>query len=518
MDRYALFESDTISASCLVMLRMGGLRHVLLYLNDMLRYSRPVDRINALFCSHDGNSVISLADTGIVSISNKKSLHGSISILEPDRLTEGVVLGDLRPFQKQEIARRDTKNEIPYLHYRSMLRLPLFHTADGVLLLNCWSNEPEAFSMEDMDELGRTLEPIADELRNKFADLYLHGTTPQVIQKLQGQDKINLCPGLVHVSEIAKKAARADCPILVLGETGVGKEAVVDMIHELSARNKGPFIKVNCGAIPEGLLDSELFGHERGAFTGAVASRPGFFEMAEGGTLFLDEIGEMPLSVQVRLLRVLECDIVRRIGSSRFIPVNVRIIGATNSDLLKRVAEGSFRQDLWFRLSTFPVEIPPLRQRKGDIPHLVHYFVKSLSHKMGLPFVPKLGHGELNTLYNHEWPGNVRELEHVVERAMLDLSREDASQPLVFKISHVPQPIALNQSEDKCDTAPKARDEHQDLEEGWPTLRELEDRYIRKVLQHCGGKLTGSNSATTILDIHYTTLKARMNKMHKSEH
>ena len=297
-----------------------------------------------------------------------------------------------------------------------------------------------------------------------------------------------------------------------MGETGVGKEAVADMIHELSVRRDGPLIKVNCGAIPESLLDSELFGHEKGAFTGAQASRPGYFEMAEGGTLFLDEIGEMSLSAQVRLLRVLDGGMLRRVGGTKFFPVDVRVIAATHDDLPHKVADGRFRKDLWFRLSVLPIEIPPLVRRKGDIPHLVAHFIRAKSHKMGLAFVPRVEERDLHSLYHYEWPGNVRELEHVVERALLENNAGGGAERLHFTIRPLPGKGAVPAPEESGTDAPLPASAAPSARE-WPTLREWEDRYIRDVLEYCGGKLTGAGSATAILDIHYTTLRTRMRRL-----
>ncbi len=319
MDKLSMFASDSAAMSCLVMYRMGGLRHVLLYLHDMLRQFLPVVRINALFCTPDGGTIISMSDTSTVNVSNKYSVAGRLPpLVDREHITDDVVLRDLRPYQKPEMLKDKRNEDVPYLHHRALMRLPLFHTGSAIFVFNFWADEPDVFGEEDAAGLRRLLGPLAEELRVRLSGIKLYGAPPSPVTGLGGTEKVCLCPGLAGVRRMAEQAARVDSAVLIMGETGVGKEAVADMIHELSVRRDGPLIKVNCGAIPESLLDSELFGHEKGAFTGAQASRPGYFEMAEGGTLFLDEIGEMSLSAQVRLLRVLDGGMLRRVGGTKF--------------------------------------------------------------------------------------------------------------------------------------------------------------------------------------------------------
>lgn len=513
MDKLSMFASDSAAMSCLVMYRMGGLRHVLLYLHDMLRQFLPVVRINALFYTPDGGTIISMSDTSTVNVSNKYSVAGRLPpLVDREHITDDVVLRDLRPYQKPEMLKDKRNEDVPYLHHRALMRLPLFHTGSAIFVFNFWADEPDVFGEEDAAGLRRLLGPLAEELRVRLSGIKLYGAPPSPVTGLGGTEKVCLCPGLAGVRRMAEQAARVDSAVLIMGETGVGKEAVADMIHELSVRRDGPLIKVNCGAIPESLLDSELFGHEKGAFTGAQASRPGYFEMAEGGTLFLDEIGEMSLSAQVRLLRVLDGGMLRRVGGTKFFPVDVRVIAATHDDLPHKVADGRFRKDLWFRLSVLPIEIPPLVRRKGDIPHLVAHFIRAKSHKMGLAFVPRVEERDLHSLYHYEWPGNVRELEHVVERALLENNAGGGAERLHFTIRPLPGKGAVPAPEESGTDAPLPASAAPSARE-WPTLREWEDRYIRDVLEYCGGKLTGAGSATAILDIHYTTLRTRMRRL-----
>ena len=224
--------------------------------------------------------------------------------------------------------------------------------------------------------------------------------------------------GLREVMERVAQVARSDAPVLLLGETGSGKEVVARAIHRQSPRAEGPFIRVNCGAIPADLIDSELFGHERGSFTGAVAQRRGWFERADGGTLFLDEVAELPPPAQVRLLRVLQDGLVQRVGGERPLAVNVRVIAATHQDLQAMIRDRRFREDLWYRLAVFPLQLPPLRERLGDIPALAAHFAQRAAAKLGLaPCLP--AEDDIRLLCRYDWPGNIRELASVIERAAI---------------------------------------------------------------------------------------------------
>src|SRR3954466_6442802 len=222
-------------------------------------------------------------------------------------------------------------------------------------------------------------------------------------------------PGLNHALNIAAQVANTDLSVLINGESGVGKEVISQIIHALSARKHNPFIAVNCGAIPEGTIDSELFGHEKGSFTGAVDSRKGYFETVNGGTIFLDEIGEMPLGTQARLLRVLEAGEYIRVGSSKVQKTDVRVIAATNKELIEFTQTGRFREDLYYRLNTVPIRVPALRDRKEDIPLLFRKFSADFADKYKAPPV-QLDDEAKNVLINYPWPGNVRELKNIAEQ------------------------------------------------------------------------------------------------------
>ncbi|KMY65904.1 hypothetical protein AAU61_19955 [Desulfocarbo indianensis] len=302
--------------------------------------------------------------------------------------------------------------------------------------------------------------------------------------------------GLKGVMDMVRQVAPLDSPVLLLGETGTGKEVIAGALHSLSNHRQGPFVRINCGAIAPSLLDSELFGYEKGAFTGAIATKRGLFERAGEGTIFLDEVGELTGEAQVRLLRVLQEKELERVGGDRAIKVGARVIAATNRDLEAMVAEGLFRKDLYFRLMVFPILLPPLRLRRRDIPALTHHFIQKKTRQMGLKRIPELAPRALEDLMDYDWPGNVRELENAVERAII-LSRGG---PLVLNMDRRPWPTTEARSPEGPEPA------------AW-TLREMEARHIQKALKACGGKVSGRGGAAELLDMHPSTLRAKMRKL-----
>jgi len=304
--------------------------------------------------------------------------------------------------------------------------------------------------------------------------------------------------GLRNVMEMVRQVAPLNSTVLILGETGTGKELIANAIHVSSPRRNGPFIKVNCGALPENLIDSELFGHERGAFTGAVAENRGRFERADGGTIFLDEIGELPPNAQVRLLRVLQNHEVERVGGKRPIPVDIRVIAATHRNLQSMVEKGSFREDLWYRLSGFPIVVPPVRQRKEDVPALTRHFVTVRSRDLGIGMPPAIAPGALQRLMEYDWPGNVRELENLVERELI-LHRGG---PLTFS-------TILPSSEQK-NMLPAAGNGRS----LYPlNLDEANSVHITEVLKLAKGKIDGPGGAAKMLGINPSTLRSRLGKL-----
>ena len=287
-----------------------------------------------------------------------------------------------------------------------------------------------------------------------------------------------------------EQVAPTDSTVLLLGESGTGKELFARAVHGRSPRSHRPLVRVNCAALPGGLIESELFGHEKGAFTGAVSQREGRFEIADGGTLLLDEVGDPPLDLQGRLLRVLQEGEFERVGSSRTRKVDVRLIAATNQDLEAAVREKRFRHDLYYRLSVFPIVVPPLRDRRDDIPQLVWAFVARLQRRMGRR-IKRVPRPVMDALRRYDWPGNVRELQNVVERAMIR-SRGD--------VLEVEETFAANQLR----TTSRAGD---------PTLAAVERAHIEAVLQECLWRINGPGHAAERLGLHPNTLRFRMNKL-----
>jgi len=350
-------------------------------------------------------------------------------------------------------------------------------------------NEPFAIALSNTlkhQEILRLKDLLADDNR------YLH----RELLHLSGDEIVGADFGLKGVMAMVRQVASLSSPVLLLGETGVGKDVIANAIHYSSPRKDGPFIKVNCGAIPETLLDSELFGHEKGAFTGALSQRRGRFERANGGTLFLDEIGELPPQAQVRMLRVLQYKEIERVGGTNPISVDVRLVAATNRNLDEMVKAKQFREDLWFRLNVFPIRTPPLRERKEDIAALVHYFIGRKSRELKLQTPPPLAHGVIDRLMAYHWPGNVRELENVIERALI-LSK---GTPLVFD-------DLIGGEPDESSFIPSGT-------QAIPLkLDEVMFQYIRQVLEMTNGKVHGKGGAAEVLGINPSTLRNRMNQL-----
>ena len=294
---------------------------------------------------------------------------------------------------------------------------------------------------------------------------------------------------LKHVLYKVGQIASSNTTVLILGETGTGKELIARAVHAMSLRKNRSLVKVNCATLPTSLIESELFGHEKGSFTGSVAKHLGRFEIADGATLFLDEIGELPLELQAKLLRVLQDGEFERLGSSRTIKVDVRIIAATNRNLAEEVQRGAFREDLWYRLNIFPITVPPLRERPEDIPLLVDFFVKQIAKKLGKN-ISAITEGVMASLQAYHWPGNIRELENVLERAVIN-----SSGPKLC--------LADNLQESVKETPANCL----------KTLETVEREYILQVLEQTNWKISGKDSASEILGLDRSTLRARMSKL-----
>ena len=392
------------------------------------------------------------------------------------------------------------------LGYKSICSVPLIarNRIIGTLALNRMTADP--WSSEDVDFLVQVASQIAMTVSNSLAFRELGEIKERLAtEKLYLEDEIRLDqnignmvgegPGFHSVVEAIQTVAPTGATVLITGETGTGKELVARAIHDLSGRSKGSFVKVNCAAIPASLLESELFGHEKGSFTGAVAQKIGRFELAHGGTLFLDEIGEMPLELQPKLLRAIQDQEFERVGGSRTIRTDARLVAATNRDLKAMVEDNTFRADLYYRLHVFPLHVPPLRDRREDIPLLTRYFVQKHAQRMGRD-IDTIPSSVLDALTNYCWPGNIRELQNVLERSVILTNGRSLQVPMT-ELTGKTIPTTLNGS---SPAAPHHADRAR----------------ILKALEEARGQVGGPDGAAARLGLKRTTLQSRMRKFNIS--
>lgn len=397
--------------------------------------------------------------------------------------------------------------------------LPLTHGRDTLGALLLVANEGEKFTSRHDQLIAALQQPFAAALAN---DRRLHELATlreaaeadrrTLLRRLGRTDisdrVVGEHTGLAPVMRRVDLVSGSDAPVLLLGETGTGKEVIARSIHLRSDRRNGPFIRVNCGAIPAELVDSQLFGHEKGAFTGAAESRKGWFERADGGTLFLDEIGELPPDAQVRFLRVLQDSFIERVGGTEPLAVDVRVIAATHRDLAGMVQSGEFREDLWYRIAVFPILLPPLRERLGDLPELASHFAERAAMRFGLPpVVPS--DSDLDLLANYAWPGNIRELGAVIDRAAILGEGRTLEIAAALGFGPIPQVgTALATASNSPHPLPQP-----DSPFKAATLDEVARRHIEATLRQTRGQIEGPRGAARLLGINPHTLRARMKKL-----
>lgn len=428
-------------------------------------------------------------------------------LLDADTSPAGQAFRTRRPVILNKIDRwpfdPDSVKHLTGIGMQSGLWVPLLHRERTLGTITVASRTEGGFSQHDADVLGQMAGQVAMAVNNAMAYKQIAELRDRLAQEKQYlEEEINLehrfddivgeSTGLRNVLRQIETVAPTDATVLIQGETGTGKELLARAIHRLSPRSERTFIKLNCAAIPAGLIESELFGHEKGAFTGAIARKIGRLELAHQGTLFLDEIGELPLDLQPKLLRALQEREIERVGGTQPIPIDVRLIAATNRDLAKMVAEKQFRSDLFYRLKVFPVFAPPLRDRAGDIPTLVRHFVSRHARRMGKT-IGTIPPEAMEALVAWKWPGNIRELENFLERAVI-LSRGT--------VLHVP----LTELED-------VPDEEEESAAANPTLQAAERETILRALREAKGMIGGSGGAAERLGLKRTTLNSKIKKL-----
>jgi formate hydrogenlyase transcriptional activator len=405
-------------------------------------------------------------------------------------------------FSREEIAAFQTAYTSGLMRegIKSVCCVPLFTPRGSLGILNLGSTRSNAFRPDDLNLLRQVASQIAtaletartaqqvEELKKRLAEQnrYLEG---EIRTDMHFEEIVGESTALKRVLEQASIVATSDATVLILGETGTGKELIARAIHRMSLRKARAFIKVHCAAIPTGLLESELFGHEKGAFTGAISQKIGRMELADHGTLFLDEVGEIPLELQPKLLRVLQDHEFERLGSTRTIKVNLRIVAATNRDLHKSISQGEFRRDLFYRLNVFPVVMPSLRDRRDDIPLLVNYFTQKFARALNRR-IDTIPNETMEALTNWHWPGNVRELENLIERSVI-LSEGRVLRAPLGELQAPPRDTVGSIS----------------------TLENAEREHIIRVLRETGGVLSGPAGAAHKLGLKRTTLQSKMERL-----
>jgi PAS domain S-box-containing protein len=399
-----------------------------------------------------------------------------------DRLRAAIEKAAAGEFVRFEVEHPDADGHIRYFDFSLN---PLRDTAGEVEYL-----VPEARDITEIKSTEIALQQALTELKSLKDQLQKENRflKEEMRQERDRAGMVGQAPVFKKVLAQIEQVAPTDATVLIVGETGTGKELIVNAIHELSGRKDRQLVKVNCAALPSNLIESELFGHEKGAFTGAVSRKPGRFELANGGTLFLDEIGDLPIDLQAKLLRVLQESEFERIGGSETIKVDVRVVAATNHDLEKLMLNGDFREDLYYRLNVFPILMPALRNRREDIALLVRHFVGRYGAELGKS-VQSISQKNMDALSAYHWPGNIRELQNIIERAMIICSGDQLEFGDWF---------AKNPQADSPDVA--------------TTLQELERTHICRTLEKTSWRVSGKGGAAEILGLKPTTLEARMKK------
>lgn len=493
-------KEDKISTVNAIIKDISGIQNHISYANNNLKLEQLLDKTNALLYFKNAEGKYQYVNEAFAKqfSTNKHNLFGkSVENILLNGLARDIIKHD-----KQVILKRKSMTFEELLSDKNKHAIfitnktPVFDKNNKLEGIFCVSNDISNLKIteEKLSKTNELLKKANNQLRQEISfreRLENENTYLKEALELTSafDDIICIDDKFKRVLNEIKKVAKSDTTVLITGETGTGKELVAKAIYRLSDRNNAPFVKINCSAIPEGLLESELFGHEKGSFSGATQTKIGKFEFADGGTIFLDEIGELPTSLQPKLLRILQENEYERIGSNITRRCNVRIISATNKNLNEEVEKNRFRIDLFYRLNVFPIHIPPLRERKKDIPGLVDFFIKKYNKKTN-KHINFISNYALNKLIEYDWPGNVRELENIIERAIILSSKNK----LIIE-NFIP------------------KNEEIKKKEKYLSLEDVERKHILEILETTSWKIGGNDGAAKILGLNRTTLHYRMKKL-----
>lgn len=539
LDEESAKAAKTISDTMLAIFQRSDIYESFSYLlQELLTRKIRVDVLHASYMDFNTGALLPLLEI---------TQNGSAVLLEKRRmdfqlLPPQMMQNSEEPFLHiiHDISTEARGNEMlmrRYKNIRSTVNVRLAMREGIAFICSLFAEAPYAFADQDAYMLQTILSPFAGVLAYMLPSSALPSQHEDIEEDLP---LLTQGSSMSQVWRQVQKVAETDSTVLIVGETGTGKELVARALHRQSPRCNFPLVIVNSGAIAESLMDSEFFGHERGSFTGAASSHEGFFEQANGGTLFLDEVGELSASAQVRLLRVLERREIVRVGGLRPIKVDVRVIAATHRDLPAMVKAGTFRQDLLFRLNAFPIRVPPLRERRLDIVPLTHFFINKYARKMGITLKQGPSADELVKLSMYDWPGNVRELEHVVEHALISARIGLTCGRIQFALNPLSGPTVLdsalmlgtpynmgstapaecagqnsNYSAHNTFASPHEHTQHTFLLDisGWPSLDDLTRHYFGLVLEKCQGRVEGPKGAAALLNMHPNTLRGKMMRL-----
>jgi formate hydrogenlyase transcriptional activator len=472
-------------------------------------FPRVSARLRRVLCQEFATFALHDASTGLLVYQStdfplSKGLIPTVQV-NPRKTPAGQSMQERKPmiFSKEQLQGFDDEVAKGMLAegLQSLCCVPLMRPKGPLGVVVLGSTRPDAFHNEDVELINQVAAQLAVAIENHRTAVEIEQLKQRLEEErsyLEGKSRaegqfpeiVGDSPALKQVLDQVATVAVSDATVLILGETGTGKELIARAIHRMSRINPGPFIKVNCAAIPTGLLESELFGHEKGAFTGAISRKIGRIEMADGGTLFLDEVGEISTELQPKLLRMLQDQEFERLGSTRTVKVKVRVVAATNRNLSDSIAQGTFRSDLFYRLNVFPIRIPPLRERREDIPLLIRDFVHKFARRMDR-YVETIPSETMKALMQWDWPGNIRELENLMERSVIMTEGNSLRVPL---------------SELQATTPSQA-------EQGSRTLDSAERQHILRVLREAGGVISGPDGAAQRLGLKRTTLQSKMQRL-----